>query len=43
MIYSLIVVVWLSLLGYAWRVSRAPRFAPEDQPVSEPESKSVPR
>jgi hypothetical protein len=28
-IYSLIVVAWLSLVVYAWRVSRGPRVAPE--------------
>ena len=28
-IYGVIVVVWASLVFYAWRVSRAPRYAPE--------------
>lgn len=44
-IYSVIVAVWLSLVWYAWRVSRAPKFAPdapvpaeqtEGDPASEP-------
>jgi uncharacterized membrane protein YfcA len=41
-IYALIVVTWLSLVIYAWRVSRAPRFATatveaaESDPDSEP-------
>lgn len=44
-IYSLIVVVWVSLVIYAWRVTRAPRFAPEAGPVpaGEPESEAVTR
>ena len=28
-IYGVIVVVWAALVFYAWRVSRAPRYAPE--------------
>ncbi|MGB1224948.1 MAG: sulfite exporter TauE/SafE family protein, partial [Mycobacterium sp.] len=43
-IYSLIVVAWVSLVVYAWKASRAPRFAPETEEVSPPvfesESKS---
>lgn len=42
-IYSLIVVVWSALMVCAWRVSRAPRFAPEDGPVSVESSESLPR
>lgn len=33
-IYSLIVVVWVSLVIYAWRVTRAPRFALETVEVA---------
>ena len=29
-IYALIVVAWVSLVVYAWRASRAPKFAPEE-------------
>jgi len=39
-IYSLIVVAWASLVVYAWRVSRAPRFAPETGAVAAGESES---
>ena len=39
-IYSLIVVVWVSLVIYAWRVSRAPRFAPETGAVAAGEGES---
>ncbi len=39
-VYSLIVVVWVSLVIYAWRVSRAPRFAPETEEIAAPESES---
>ena len=44
-VYSLIVVAWVSLVIYAWRVSRAPRFAPEtvDVESSETESETVTR
>jgi len=44
-IYSLIVLAWLSLVIYAWRVSRAPRFAPEtaEATLSEVGSESVTR
>jgi uncharacterized protein len=33
-IYTAIVVVWASLVVYAWRVSRAPRFAPEEHEMA---------
>ncbi|MDZ4270805.1 MAG: sulfite exporter TauE/SafE family protein [Mycobacterium sp.] len=39
-IYSLIVVAWASLVVYAWRVSRAPRFAPGTGAVVAGESES---
>lgn len=39
-IYSLIVVVWVSLVIYAWRVTRAPRFAPEAGAVAAGETES---
>ncbi|KWX56880.1 sulfite exporter TauE/SafE family protein [Mycobacterium sp. NAZ190054] len=42
-IYSLIVVAWASLVVYAWRVSRAPRFAPETGTPAESESEPLPR
>lgn len=32
-IYTAIVIAWVSLVVYAWRVSRAPAFAPDDQPA----------
>ncbi len=36
-IYTVIVLVWVSLVGYAWRVSRAPKYAPEHgEPVEVP-------
>ena len=45
-IYALIVTAWVSLVMYAWKVSRAPRFAPEiaelAAPVSDPVSESEP-
>ncbi len=40
-IYTLIVVAWVSLVVYAWRVSRAPKTVPA--PVSEPDSEPVAR
>lgn len=39
-IYSLIVVAWASLVIYAWRATRAPRFAPDTAEVAAPESDS---
>ncbi|MBX7434564.1 sulfite exporter TauE/SafE family protein [Mycobacterium sp. Y57] len=44
-IYGLIIVAWVSLVLYAWRVSRAPKFAPETPSVAagESESESVTR
>ncbi|MGK2854373.1 MAG: sulfite exporter TauE/SafE family protein, partial [Microbacteriaceae bacterium] len=44
-IYSVIVVLWLSLVVYAWRVSRAPRFAPEaaGTTAETPESETITR
>lgn len=41
-IYSLIVVAWVSLVIYAWRVSSAPRFAPESGAVAAGDSESEP-
>lgn len=44
-IYSVIVVVWVSLVIYAWRVSRAPRFVPEtgDVAAGETDSETITR
>ncbi|PRC45074.1 permease [Mycobacterium sp. ITM-2017-0098] len=39
-IYLLIVVAWVSLVVYAWRVSRAPRFVPEPAEAVEADSES---
>ncbi|MGW0160788.1 sulfite exporter TauE/SafE family protein [Mycobacterium sp. NPDC003323] len=40
-IYSVIIVAWASLVIYAWRVSRAPKFAPEQ--AGDPSSETLPR
>ncbi|MDY6998915.1 MAG: sulfite exporter TauE/SafE family protein [Actinomycetota bacterium] len=44
-IYATIVVAWASLVIYAWRVSRAPKFAPDNdtEDVGESDSESVTR
>ncbi|WP_099024714.1 sulfite exporter TauE/SafE family protein [Mycolicibacterium palauense] len=39
-LYGVIVVVWLSLVAYAWRASRAPQFAP-GAPLGEASGDSV--
>lgn len=42
-IYSLIVIAWVSLVVYAWRVSRAPKTVPVTASQSEPDSEVLPR
>ena len=47
-IYSVIIVAWASLVIYAWRVSRAPKFAPEtaeatDLPAPDSSSERLPQ